>query len=99
VETAGFGFATWQREPCFSPVRQSNDPLQIVCDQRLFGPAAARAANTRDEIERAPTDGLLTDSALFGSVLAAEAAGCSQIVIASSVVFCSSAEDRNECHH
>ena len=75
VEAAGFGFATWQREPSFSPIAPSSDPLQIAYDQVLFGPAAARGADTRDEIERAPTDGLLTDSGLFGSVLGAEAAG------------------------
>jgi MGT family glycosyltransferase len=74
VEAAGFGFVTWQRAPCFSPIAQSSDPLQIAYDQLLFGPAAARGADTRDEIERVATDGLLTDSALFGAVLAAEAA-------------------------
>src|SRR5215472_6322647 len=74
VVAAGFGFAAWQREPGFSPIARSSDPLQYAYDHLLFGPAAARGADTRDEIERAPTDGLLTDSALFGSVLAAEAA-------------------------
>jgi len=74
VEAAAFGFATWQREPRFSPIARSSDPLQIAYDQLLFGPASARGADTRDEIERVPTDGLLTDSALFGSVLGAEAA-------------------------
>jgi MGT family glycosyltransferase len=74
VVAAGFGFATWQREPCISPIAQSADPLQNAYDNLLFGPAAARGADTLDEIKRAPTDGLLTDTALFGSVLAAEAA-------------------------
>lgn len=74
VEAAGFGFATWQRAPRFSPIAQSGDPLQVAYDTLLFGPAAARGADTRDEIERVPTDGLLTDIGLFGSVLAAEAA-------------------------
>src|SRR5262249_23090394 len=64
----------WQREPGFSPIARSSDPLQYAYDHLLFGPAAARGADTRDEIERAPTDGLLADTALFGSVLAAEAA-------------------------
>jgi MGT family glycosyltransferase len=74
VETAGFGFATWQREPRFSSIAQSSAPLENAYDNLLFGPAAARGADTLDEIKRAPTDALLTDSALFGSVLAAEAA-------------------------
>ena len=74
VEAAGFCFATWQREPRFSPIAKSGDPLENAYDNLLFGPAAARGADTLDEIKRAPTDGLLTDTALFGSVLAAEAA-------------------------
>jgi UDP:flavonoid glycosyltransferase YjiC (YdhE family) len=74
VVAAGFGFATWQREPRVSPIARSTDPLQNAYDNLLFGPAAARGADTLDEIKRAPTDGLLTDTALFGSVLAAEAA-------------------------
>lgn len=75
VEAAGFGFATWQREPRFTPVATSNNPLGYAYDNLLFGPAAARGADTLDEIKRAPTDALLTDTALFGSALAAEAAG------------------------
>ena len=74
VEAAGFGFATWQREPRFSPIARSNAPLENAYDNLLFGPAAARGADTLDEIGSAPTDALLTDTALFGSVLAAEAA-------------------------
>src|SRR6187431_594751 len=73
VEAAGFGFATWQRRPRFSPIAQSSAPLENAYDNLLFGPAAARGADTLDEIKRAPTDALLTDTALFGSVLAAEA--------------------------
>jgi MGT family glycosyltransferase len=75
VEAAGFGFVTWQRIPSFSPLAQDRDGLRYAYDHLLFGPAAARAADTRDEIERTPTDALLSDSALFGSTLAAEAAG------------------------
>jgi MGT family glycosyltransferase len=74
VEAAGFDFATWQREPRFTPIAQSSNPLEYAYDSLLFGPAAARGADTLDEIKRTPTDGLLTDTALFGSVLAAEAA-------------------------
>jgi MGT family glycosyltransferase len=75
VEAAGFGFVTWQRTPSFSPIAAGPDPMRNAYDNLLFGPAAARAADTREEIERTPTDALLSDSALFGSTLAAEAAG------------------------
>jgi MGT family glycosyltransferase len=74
VEAAGFGFATWHREPRFSSIAESSDPLESAYDSLLFGPAAARGADTLDEIKRAPTDALLTDTALFGASLAAEAA-------------------------
>ncbi|RZN25623.1 nucleotide disphospho-sugar-binding domain-containing protein [Bradyrhizobium sp. Leo121] len=73
VETAGFGFATWQRTPHVSPIGQATDPLQYACDHLLFGPAAAQGADVRDEIRRATTDAVLTDMPLFGAVLAAEA--------------------------
>ncbi len=75
VEAAGFGFAPWRRPPCFSPIAQDGDFLRNAYDHLLFGPAAARAADTRDEIAQAPTDALLTDTGLFGCALAAEAAG------------------------
>ncbi len=74
VENAGFNFVTWQREPRFSPIAQGSNPLEKAYDSLLFGPAAARGADTLDEIKRTATDALLTDTALFGSVLAAEAA-------------------------
>jgi MGT family glycosyltransferase len=75
VEAAGFGFETWRRTPSFSPIASDGDGLQLAYDQLLFGPAAARAADTRDEIEREPTDALLADTGLIGSALGAEAAG------------------------
>jgi MGT family glycosyltransferase len=75
VEAAGFAFVAWQRIPSFSPIAQDRDGLRYAYDHLLFGPAAARASDTREEMERAPTDALLADSALFGCALAAEAAG------------------------
>jgi MGT family glycosyltransferase len=75
VEAAGYQFATWQREPEFTPVAPGGTPLQQAYDQLLFGPAAARAADTKDEIGRAPTDAVLTDVGLVGSAIGAEAAG------------------------
>jgi UDP:flavonoid glycosyltransferase YjiC (YdhE family) len=74
VEAAGFGFATWQRQPRFTPIAEGSVSIEYAYDNLLFGPAAARGADTLDEIRRAPTDALLTDTALFGSSLAAEAA-------------------------
>src|SRR5262245_7596991 len=75
VEQAGFGFAAWQRAPRFSPISTEQAGLQYAYDHLLFGPAAARAADIRVELERLPTDVLLSDTALFGSTMAAEAAG------------------------
>jgi MGT family glycosyltransferase len=75
VGAAGFGFVSWRRVPRFTPIAQDRDGLRYAYDHLLFGPAAARAADTREEIERTPTDALLSDSALFGSTLAAEATG------------------------
>jgi MGT family glycosyltransferase len=75
AEAAGFEFVTWQRTPNISPITENRDGLRYAYDHLLFGPAAARAADTREELERTPTDALLSDSALFGSTLAAEAAG------------------------
>jgi MGT family glycosyltransferase len=75
VEAAGYQFATWQQEPEFTPVAPDGTPLQQAYDQLLFGPAAARAADTKAEIDRAPTDAVLTDVGLVGSAVGAEAAG------------------------
>jgi UDP:flavonoid glycosyltransferase YjiC (YdhE family) len=75
IETAGYSFAAWQRTPNFTPIAPNGEGIRQAYDQLLFGPAAARAADTRDEIDRAPTDALLSDIGLFGSPLAAEAAG------------------------
>ena len=74
VEAAGYSFTTWRRTPSFTPIAPDGELMRKAYDQLLFGPAAARAADTRDEIDRAPTDALLSDIGLFGSALAAEAA-------------------------
>lgn len=77
VEAAGYSFATWQRTPSFTPIApdRGGESLEQAYDHVLFGPAAARAADTRDEIDRAATDALLTDIIVYGSALGAEAAG------------------------
>src|SRR5262245_27943151 len=63
------------RTPRLSPISAEQAGLRYAYDHLLFGPAAARAADIRDELERLPTDVLLSDTALFGSTMAAEAAG------------------------
>jgi UDP:flavonoid glycosyltransferase YjiC (YdhE family) len=77
VEAAQFRFAAWRRMPNFSPVGNAADgnPMRYAYDNVLFGPAAARAADTRDEFDSAPTDALLAHDCLFGCAMAAEAAG------------------------
>jgi UDP:flavonoid glycosyltransferase YjiC (YdhE family) len=75
VEKQGYGFVAWRRLPRFSPLSAEQAGLRYAYDHLLFGPAAARAADLREELERTPTDVLLSDTALFGSTLAAEAAG------------------------
>jgi UDP:flavonoid glycosyltransferase YjiC (YdhE family) len=75
VEKQGYGFVAWRRLPRFSPLSAEQAGLRYAYDYLLFGPAAARAADLREELERTPTDVLLSDTALFGSTLAAEAAG------------------------
>lgn len=77
VEAAGYSFATWQRTPSFTPISpvENGESLRQAYDHLLFGPAAARAADTRDEINRTATDALLADTVVYGSALGAEAAG------------------------
>ncbi len=80
VEAAGFGFAAWRRAPSYAdlePILARLDPsdLRGFCDRILFGPAAACAADTREELAAAPTDALLAHDLLLGSAMAAEAAG------------------------
>lgn len=80
VEAAGFGFAAWRRAPSYSDIMSKfakldpSDEVRGLCDNILFGPAAAYAADTRDELEREPTDALLAHNILLGSAMAAEAA-------------------------
>ncbi|MEJ0094946.1 MAG: glycosyltransferase [Methylocella sp.] len=80
VEAAKFPFTPWSRAPSYSDLGSASnapDPtdLRAFCDHVVFGPAAAYAADTRDEFDRAPTDALLTNDVLLGSAIAAEAAG------------------------
>jgi UDP:flavonoid glycosyltransferase YjiC (YdhE family) len=85
VEAAGYSFASWRRTPSFTPIAPDGEWMRRAYDQLLFGPAAARAADTRDEIDRAPTDALISDIALFGSTLAAEAASIPSALLSPTI--------------
>ena len=76
VEAADFEFVTWRR----APTGRAADPTDFsdLADwgrRVLFAPAAAYAADIRDEIGRVPVDAVLSIDLLFGAVLGAEAAG------------------------
>jgi UDP:flavonoid glycosyltransferase YjiC (YdhE family) len=76
VEAADFEFVTWRR----APIGDAADPtdfsdLRDWTRRAIFDPAAAYAADIRDEIRRAPTDAVLSLDTLFGAVLGAEASG------------------------
>src|SRR5262245_7355861 len=64
IEESGYGFVHWRRTSRAIPLAPNGDFLQQAYDQFLFGPAAARAADTRDELDRAPTDAVLADIGL-----------------------------------
>lgn len=76
VEAADFEFVTWRR----APIGTAADPTDISdlkdwLRRVLFDPAAAYAADIRDEMRRDPMDAVLSIDLLFGGVLGAEAAG------------------------
>ncbi len=83
VEAAKFPFTAWRRAPSYSDLERTmtasnpSDPVDFrnFCNDVLFGPAAAYAADTRDEIDRASTDALLANDILLGAAIGAEAAG------------------------
>ncbi len=59
--------------------------MRQVYDHLLFGPASARAADVRDEINREPTDALLADIINIGAALAAEAAGVPLALLSATI--------------
>jgi UDP:flavonoid glycosyltransferase YjiC (YdhE family) len=76
VEAADFDVVPWRR----APIGSAADPTDFSdmkgwLRQAVFEPAAAYAADVRDEIGRRPTDAVLSIDLLFGAVLGAEAAG------------------------
>jgi MGT family glycosyltransferase len=74
VEAASFNFVTWRR----APIGEAADPadfsdMQDWIRRAMFLPAAAYAADIRDEIGRMTTDAVLSLDILFGAALGAEA--------------------------
>ncbi len=74
IEAASFNFVTWRR----APIGEAADPadfsdMQDWIRRVMFLPAAAYAADIRDEIGRMPTDAVLSLDILFGAALGAEA--------------------------
>jgi UDP:flavonoid glycosyltransferase YjiC (YdhE family) len=74
VEAASFNFVTWRR----APIGEAADPadfsdMQDWIRRAMFLPAAAYAADIRDEIGRMPTSAVLSLDILFGAALGAEA--------------------------
>jgi MGT family glycosyltransferase len=87
VEAAGCTFKPWSRAPHRSTLDkeddllkdwEAEDPLDVLRrlrDQIMSGPASDFAADTAASIDTVHPDGVLADAELFGSVIAAEAAG------------------------
>jgi UDP:flavonoid glycosyltransferase YjiC (YdhE family) len=92
VEATGAEFVSWTRAP---HRRERNggdhfvrdwggDPAEGFARMRdalALGPAAAYAADVREELERRPAAALLTELLLFGPQIAAEAAGIPYVVL------------------
>ena len=71
-----FDFVTWQRAPTGSDADPTDaSDRQEWLRQAIFRPAAAYAADVREEIERRPTDAVVCLDLLFGVAVAVEAAG------------------------
>jgi MGT family glycosyltransferase len=92
VEATGAEFVSWTRAPHRQDrnyddhfVRDwGGDPAEGFARMRdalALGPAAAYAADVREELERRPAAALLTELLLFGPQVAAEAAGIPYVVL------------------
>jgi MGT family glycosyltransferase len=93
VAAAGCGFTPWSRAPHRSNFDVSDDyvrdweaddrsdMLRRLRDRVMSGPAAAFAADTAAAIESVRPDAVLTDAALFGPIIAAQAAGLPVAVV------------------
>ena len=92
VEATGAQFVSWTRAPHRRDrnygdhfVRDwGSDPAEGFARMRdalALGPAAAYAADVREELERLPAAALLTELLLFGPQVAAEAVGIPYVVL------------------
>jgi MGT family glycosyltransferase len=92
VEATGAEFVSWTRAPHRHERNYGDhfvrdwdvDPAKAFAQMRdalALGPAAAYAADVREELERRPAAALLTELLLFGPQVAAEAAGIPYIVL------------------
>ena len=92
VEVTGAEFVSWTRAPHRRERNYADhfvrdwdgDPAEGFAQMRdalALGPAAAYAADVREELERRPAAALLTELLLFGPQVAAEAAGIPYIVL------------------
>ncbi|MFA9443792.1 glycosyltransferase [Egicoccus sp. AB-alg6-2] len=93
VEATGAVHVSWTRAPHRKERSRSTlfvgdwgpDAFAAMRDRLAIGPAAAFAADVRAELERRPTAALLTESLLFGSLIAAEAAGVPCVVLGTTI--------------
>ena len=92
VEATGAEFVSWTRAPHRSDRNGGDhfvrdwgvDPAEGFARMRdalALGPAAAYAADVREELARRPAAALLTELLLFGPQVAAEAAGIPYVVL------------------
>jgi UDP:flavonoid glycosyltransferase YjiC (YdhE family) len=96
VEATGAEFVSWTRAPHRRRRGYGDHFVQDWCadpaegfgrmrDALALGPAAAYAADVREELERRPAAALLTELLLFGPQVAAEAAGIPYVVLNTTV--------------
>jgi MGT family glycosyltransferase len=76
IESANFPFVTWRRAPTGSAADPSDtSDMRDWLRRAMYEPAAAYAADVRDEVWRRPTDAVLCIDVLFAAHLGAQAAG------------------------
>ena len=92
VEAAGAVHVPWTRAPhratrsletLFIP--DWVDGFPAMRDNLAVGPAAAFAADVREELERRPAAAVLTEALLFGPLVAAEAAGVPSVILNTTI--------------
>ena len=91
VEATGARFLSWTRAPHRTSEGLESNFIRdweagpagfaLMRDRLAVGPAAAYAADVREELALRPTDCVLTELLLFGPQVAAEAAGVPYVVL------------------